>query len=133
VLHVDLRTGDQGAVDSTTGFGSDSASGRVIAGRHADVFFGRPFESHAVVVVDARAVDTTEAAPLIVRLNGQSRRMMVRVEADPDTLRFDGGPRVPVFDFSLGSVDSSAAAIAGRVGRPKAARVRLRQLTISLE
>ena len=133
VLHVDLRTGDQGAVDSTTGFGSDSALGRVISGRHADVFFGRPFEGHTLVVVDARAVDTTEAVPLIVKLNGQSRRIMVRAEADPDTLRFDGGPQVPVFDFSLGSFDASGAATAGRMGRPKAAPVRLRQLTISLE
>ena len=133
LLHVDLRTGDQGAVDSTTGFGSDSALGRVISGRHADVFFGRPFEGHTLVVVDARAVDTTEAVPLIVKLNGQSRRIMVRAEADPDTLRFDGGPQVPVFDFSLGSFDASGAATAGRMGRPKAAPVRLRQLTISLE
>ncbi len=130
-LHVDLRTGNQGAVDSTSGFGADSATGRVISDPQAHIYYGRPFLAPVNLVVNAAAVDTTQRVPILVSFNGQSRAIRVGARAEPDTLHFQGGPAAEMFSFTPGAT-GAADTVAGQLRSPVPA-VRLRQLSISLE
>ena len=130
-LHVDLRTGNQGAVDSTSGFGADSGTGRVISDAEARIYYGRPFLARVNLVVDAAAVDTTQRVPILVSFNGQSRAITVGARAKPDTLHFQGGPAAEIFSFTPGAT-GAADTVASHL-RSAVPVVRLRQLTISLD
>jgi hypothetical protein len=131
-LHIDLRTGDQGPVDSTSGFGSDSATGRVISGHRAEIFFGRPLTGPLTLIIDAKAVDTTLAVALQIGVGAQSRTVTVLGHATPDTMRVVADRDARSIRFITVRTDSTGRdATAGPA--PPASTLRIRRVTVRFE
>jgi len=138
VLHFDLRGGDvAGVVDSTIGFQTPDTGGRVIARPPggpsiATVYYSRPLMGAVTLVIEASAVDVRHPAPVTVTFGDQSRLLYFGSQTAVDTLRFveDRAPQILRFTPHPGGEGTSSTAVGASRGPP---RIRIRQLTISLE